>query len=99
MHEEYSMKDGKVMKCNNINSNYIVKIQGCAVVIPKEITKKKCKEIQLNSQQIKWYSKKKKSVNPIEIRKRRTQEQKPKGTNGEQLVILQYQIQPYQKLN
>ena len=91
------MKDGRVMKCNNINSNYIVKIQGCAVVIPTEITKKKQRNIA-KQQQIKWYSKKN-SVNPIESRKRRAQEQKPKGTNGEQLVILQYQIQPYQKLN
>lgn len=98
MHEEYSMKDQKVMKCNNINSNYTVKSQGYAVVIPAEITKKKCKEIQLNSQQIKCYSKKH-SANPIERRKRTTQEQKPKGTKGKQLVILQYQIQSYQKLN
>lgn len=54
--------------------------------------------IQLNSQQIKCYSKKN-SANPIERRKRRTEEQKPKDTNGKQLVILQYQIQSYQKLN
>lgn len=38
------MKDEKVMKCNNINSNYTIKSQGYAVVIPAEITKKKCKE-------------------------------------------------------
>lgn len=92
------MKDEKVMKCNNINSNYTIKSQGYAVVIPAEITKKKMQRIQLNNQQIKCYSKKN-SANPIERRKRRTEEQKPKDTNGKQLVILQYQIQSYQKLN